>query len=93
MVRKGFIVKATFEQRLETGKVMNPTNICIRLFLQGSTFKAFEVKLPAMSNLVGLGQSKREKGNRQESNTVEQVKTPRRPSGFHSERDGKRLEF
>lgn len=26
MVRKGFIVKATSEQRLETGEVMNPTN-------------------------------------------------------------------
>lgn len=36
-------MKATFEQRLETGEVMNPTDIC-RKTAPDSMFKAFEVK-------------------------------------------------
>lgn len=39
--QKGFIEKATFEQRFETGEVINPTNICMKTVLPRQYLQSF----------------------------------------------------
>lgn len=89
MVRRGFTIKVTLEQRCETGEVMNPTYIYMKTVPPGSIFKAFEVKCAYHEQFeegwYGWNRVKEKKEN-QKSNKVgkgEDSEGPCRPSrGF-----------